>query len=257
MALTAEGRSLTEAHRLAQVDLADETIRDVTTAWKALLDPRRIEESFPAYFETSLAVLDRDHFRSSALSSAYLEAFHEAEGFGTRPLDLRTASGLAEEQALRSLFFTGPAQVRTGVSKFGLTVEASADKALPKTLKAAKRLSLQGGRVTITDTVQATGSIEGVARVTDGDPCHFCAMLAGRGAVYKSEETAGFEPHDGCGCQPEPVYATGSNYKLPGRGQDFQDLYREIPGGLSAADSRRAFRGLYERGAVPDKYLRD
>lgn len=255
MALTAEGTSITEAHRLAQIDLADDTIRDVTEAWKGLLDPRRIESTFPDYFTTSLAVLDRDHFRSTALSSAYLEAFHAAEGVTTKPLDVRQASGLAEEQAMRSLFYTGPAALRSYVAK-GDTLERAEGKALAGTLAAAKRLSLQGGRYTVTDSIQANGSITGVARVTDGEPCYFCAMLASRGAVYKSEETASFKPHDGCGCQPEPVYGRGDDYRLPGRAQEFKSLYREVPGGLSAADTRRAFRGLYERGAVPDKYLR-
>lgn len=253
MALTAEGRALTEAHRLAQVDLAEGTIRDVSRAWDGLLDLRRIESTFPAYFEASLAVLDRDHFRSTALSTAYLEAFHEAEGVATRPLEVQEASALAREQALSSLFWTGPAYYRAAVAR-DVPVAKAADVALSGSLKAAMRLSLQGGRETITSTVDSSRVIEGIARVTDGKPCSFCALLASRGAVYKSEETARFRPHDGCGCQPEPVYRR-KGYLPPGRSKEFADLYKQIPGGLSPADSRRAFRGLYETGKVPDKYL--
>lgn len=254
MAVTAEGRELTEAHRIAQIDLGEDTIRDVEAAWKLLLDPKRIEATFPDYFETAFAVLDRDHVKSSALASTYLEAFHSAEGFETKPLDLRHANDLAVEQAMNSLFFTGPVQIRYGVSKMGRTVDHAAEVALSQALRASKRLSLQGGRKTITRTSQATRAIKGVARVTDASPCYFCAMLASRGAVYKSEQTASFNPHDGCGCEPEPVYSK-KDYMVPGRAQEFSDMWRQIPGGLSPANSRRAFRGLYETGSVPAKYL--
>lgn len=41
----------------------------------------------------------------------------------------------------------------------------------------------------------------GWARVLVGEVnCAFCAMLASRGAVYKSEKTAGFEAHGKCDC---------------------------------------------------------
>lgn len=42
-------------------------------------------------------------------------------------------------------------------------------------------------------------------RVTDGKPCEFCAMLAGRGPVYTSEDAAdGGQYHAHCGCTAEP-----------------------------------------------------
>lgn len=155
---------------------------------------------------------------------------------------------------MNSLFFTGPVTIRKGISKLGKSPEEAMTTATVRTLGAGKRLALQGGRDVIMDAVQRDPAVKGVARVTDGDPCYFCAMLASRGAIYRSEETAAFDAHDDCGCEPEPVYSR-SDYMTPGRSQEFADLYGQIPGGLSPADSRRAFRGLYERGAVPDKFL--
>lgn len=266
MALTTEGTQITEAHRLAQVGISEETERDVETAFRSLLDPRRIESTFPLYFEAAAAVLDRDHERSKAVSAAYLDAFHQAEAKRTEPLDLRIAERLSREQALSSLFWTGPAQIRKGISRQGRTATQAAEVAVATTRGASKRLALQGGRYTVRDTVQATTGIKGYARVTDADPCSFCAMLASRGADYKrgsfqnsNARFTGFgsaKVHDGCGCQMEPVYGRGDDYKSPGRSKEFEDLWSEIPPGLSPGDQRRAFRGLYERGAVPDKYLR-
>ena len=32
-------------------------------------------------------------------------------------------------------------------------------------------------------------------------------MLVSRGPVYKTEQTATFQPHDACQCQPEPIFS--------------------------------------------------
>jgi len=39
-------------------------------------------------------------------------------------------------------------------------------------------------------------------RLTSTKACNFCVMLADRGAVYWSEQTASFKPHDNCACFP-------------------------------------------------------
>jgi hypothetical protein len=46
----------------------------------------------------------------------------------------------------------------------------------------------------------------GWQRVTDGSPCAFCAMIAGRGIISKDEGAAAFEAHGHCGCSAEPAF---------------------------------------------------
>jgi hypothetical protein len=255
MAVTELGRDLTEAHRLAQVEISAETQADVLAIFRGMLDPVRLDATFPEYARQATLVAERDHRRSTALATAYLETFREAEG-ARRPLDIRQADGLLQEQTLTSLLVTGPVEIKRATRQTGGDLEKATERGLVATLGAVKRLALQGSRDTIVSSINADPEALGVSRVTDGQPCYFCAMLAGRGAVYKSEETASFNPHDGCGCQPEAVFRR-KGYLPPGRGKEFSDLYREIPGGLSPADSRRAFRGLYETGKVPKKFLPD
>lgn len=255
MAVTELGRELTEAHRLAQVEISAETQREILEVFQGMLDPVRLDATFPAYARAATAVLDRDHRRSTALATAYLEAFREAEG-ATRPFEVRQAQALAQEQALTSLLVTGPVEIKRATRQTGGDLEKATERGLVSTLGAVKRLALQGSRDTIVQSIQADPEAEGVARVTDGSPCSFCAMLAGRGAVYKSDATASFDPHDSCGCQPEAVYRR-KGYLPPGRGKEFSNLWKEIPPGLSPADQRRAFRGLYETGRVPKKFLPD
>lgn len=43
-------------------------------------------------------------------------------------------------------------------------------------------------------------------RVTTGKSCEFCVMLAGRGAVYRAEDTADFRSHDHCDCLAVPYF---------------------------------------------------
>lgn len=68
-------------------------------------------------------------------------------------------------------------------------------------------------------------------RVTDGKPCGFCAMLASRGPVYRSEATArgaGGRYHDHCGCTVEPHYGSFAEWKPTPEEQRFIDAYGEV-----------------------------
>lgn len=57
---------------------------------------------------------------------------------------------------------------------------------------AAVRQAMNGGRNATGNVVKFDRKIVGYARVTDADPCFFCALLASRGAVYaKSSFTKG------------------------------------------------------------------
>lgn len=88
------------------------------------------------------------------------------------------------------------------------------DAALHWLLLGSERQVRNAGRDTVItnslDDPQATGW----QRVTSGG-CGFCQMLAGRGAVYRSERTASFGAHDNCRCsvavawdgRPRPVRA--------------------------------------------------
>lgn len=241
MAASEHGARLTEAHRLAQGNLVGETMKDVLAAWRAL-DPADLDRTFPAYARIVEAILDARRSQSASLSAAYLRAFREAEGVGG---DVRVslAKALPREQALTSLLVTGPVAVKVGV-RSGKPVEAATESALVQTLGAVARHVQNGGRETIHETVLGDEKAYGIARVSDGSPCAFCAMLVGRGAVYRDEMTASFEAHDKCGCTAEPIYRP--NAALPGvHAQRFADLYQESTAGLSGDEARAAFRKAY------------
>ena len=110
----------------------------------------------------------------------------------------------------------------------GKPFDAAMSNGLVQVSGAVSREVMNGGRDTILDEVQRDPKVQGWARVTGGDPCAFCAMLASRGPAYR-EETVDFQAHDHCDCGAEPVYE-GSEW--PGRGREFQQMWKET-GGLN------------------------
>lgn len=150
----------------------------------------------------------------------------------------------ANRAARVSLEVTGPVGQKSK-AKRGKPLRAARDESFVEASGAASRHVLTGGRQSLLTLLDGDPQALGWARVTDGDPCAFCALLASRGPVYKSRESASFQPHDACACQPEPVYSRDSLW--PGRGPEFRRLYREATRGYSGQDAINAFRRAYER----------
>lgn len=111
----------------------------------------------------------------------------------------------------------------------------------------------------------------GYARVTDNDPCYFCAVLASQGAVYYSEDSfdhsnslirevtwtsnsdkgtrrafLGDGPakvHDHCRCTLRPVYREADKYDK--RAKYFLEQWDTLTDGLSGKDAMNEFRQKY------------
>jgi len=69
---------------------------------------------------------------------------------------------------------------------------------------------------TVMDSVLRDREALGWGRVASVGCCGFCAMLAGRGAVYRTRFTATFCPHMNCRCQAIPLWkqdATGEGLR--------------------------------------------
>jgi hypothetical protein len=251
VAATADGAALTEAHRQAQLALRAQAVRDLLVVWP-MLDPRALDGTFPAYSRTAEALIAAYRARSADLASAYYRAFREAEGVPPAPdLVVDRAPDLPRAQTTTSLLVTGPVAVKTAVRK-GSTTEKAVDLALAQTIGAVTRHVLGGGRETLGRTTRRDPARPRWARVTDADPCSFCAMLASRGAVYLTAESAGAHDwHDKCGCTAEPAF--GEDYQLPGRSAEFAALWEdtfektvEAGGSFSQATARNAFRRAYD-----------
>lgn len=101
-------------------------------------------------------------------------------------------------------------------------------------------IGIQAGRDVIDFAVEKDKRIKRVARGTSGDPCAFCAMLASRGFVYRSEATAGFKAHRNCHCYAIVRWSTDS--ELPALNQYYKEQWPIITRGYSGNDSLNAWR---------------
>ena len=104
---------------------------------------------------------------------------------------------------------------------------------------------MDGGRTVINQAIREDRLVKLVARGTSADPCAFCAMLASRGFVYKSEKTAYVgddveKVHINCHCFPIVRWTRES--KLPEMNSYFQEKWQEVTRGLSGRDATRAWR---------------
>lgn len=156
---------------------------------------------------------------------------------------------------------TGPHTIKYRIGR-GQSPEQAGRAALVEASGAARRIVGDGGRDTLLTVVRHDRLALGWVRVTDGDPCAFCAMLASRGPVYKTGSFAESDPrfvgpgpvkvHDHCGCTVAPVFSRED--ALPGRSREFQRLWNDHiqgkydfesrPGRQS--DAERAWRRVYE-----------
>ncbi|MCH9275668.1 hypothetical protein JS533_005190 [Bifidobacterium amazonense] len=99
------------------------------------------------------------------------------------------------------------------------------------------------GRLTVQRNAQRDPRHPGYARVPSGvKTCPFCLMLAGRGYIYRSAETAGADHdfHDDCDCEIVPEWNKGGN-AIEGYDPDrYEQMYRDARDALENphADSR-------------------
>lgn len=254
MATTVTGAQLTEEHRQAQLSLRSAFMRELVRLWP-LINLDRLDETAAEWigFVTDLILLWRGQSVNRALS--YYDEFRRAETGQPLPNRGNYRSLVVPELAAikTSLLVTGPIGVKSRIGK-GINPRIAKAKALVDVSGAASRHVLAGGRQLVTEAVYKDELAIKYARVTDGDPCAFCAMLAGRGPVYASKETAfrttarskkrgaGQRYHDHCGCTVEPGFFDDAEW--PGRGREFEQLWKDSTKGKR--DAFKAFREAYE-----------
>ncbi|WP_461004710.1 VG15 protein [Trueperella pyogenes] len=200
MASTEEGRALSDEHRRAQARLGG-SFRAVAPELDSLIDLGDLDGSFPDWYAGYSGLRAAGQQTSTAMATAYLGEFARVEGAGelvagrlpqneltaitnahisvVRAVKARIAGGMSPEEAWR---------IQSAIA-YGRLTQSVLDAGRAVITRADFRYSGRPGRW---------------RRISDGQPCAFCAMLVGRGPVY-SEQTADFESHDHCGCGAEPV----------------------------------------------------
>lgn len=201
LARTAAGRALTAKQKRDQVKHAYGVLFRSKIAWNKFLDVEDLDASFPAWVLTMESIVQDGFQGSTRLAEGYLKRFAKAEGFNM-PDDLPLPV-LDQAKFTEVMLVNGPISIKQKIGK-GLPPAAAKDAALERFLGAAQEQVMAGGRDFIIGASKYSGKRGRWRRVTDGEPCAFCAMLAGRGPVY-TEDTVKFESHNNCGCTAEIV----------------------------------------------------
>ncbi|WP_104087051.1 hypothetical protein [Arthrobacter sp. GMC3] len=207
MALTAEGRELTEAHRLLQLGIAARATAVSKSLWRRL-QVSDLDGSMSSWMPAQLAAWRLFYGQSQEVASEYITAYQAAE-IGAASKIVQQAFGVPEMRDAALL--AGPVRVKMLIKR-GMAADEAHSKAFTKFSGITRRQVMSGGRLAVAKTGSADQRAVGWRRVTDGDPCTFCGMLAGRGPIYSSKQRAdsiggtGLEYHGHCGCTAEIVY---------------------------------------------------
>jgi hypothetical protein len=238
MALTVEGRKLTEAHRKGQLAVAARAAIATQALWDRL-DVSDLDRSTPAWLNANVAAARRFQKESNDLAARYMPMYRDAElGDAAGPI---VSAGFNTAATRQALLLAGPVRVKLLV-KGGSSADAAYAGALRKFTGIMRRQVLSGGRELIDKTTGADQQAVGWRRVTDGNPCAFCAMLASRGPVYRSQDRAraiagsGLRYHGHCGCTAEIVYG---DWQPSEREQAYIDAYEKAAAEANEAGQPR------------------
>lgn len=249
---------LTKAHRMAQARLGASTVQALLAGFR-VLDPTALDATVADWLRVVTPIVQKQRTTSARLAANYVLTLRNVELPGARPIVPVLAEELDARVVARSLTVTGPGTIKRGMLA-GRTLEQATDTAMAAAARAGMRLALNGGRSTVTKTVEADDRAIGYVRVTSGNPCAFCAMLASRGAVYKTEMAGemasvgyrvrgtrqpGDRYHDGCHCTAKPVYMPDDPQL--NEADKFRQLWDESTAGFGGADALNAFRRALAR----------
>ncbi|MFC3986444.1 VG15 protein [Streptosporangium jomthongense] len=122
----------------------------------------------------------------------------------------------------------------------------------------AQKIVADVGRDTIVQAAGEDPEVLGWGRTTGPDACHFCALMASRGPVYHSEETAGgtadaqfegsgkYKFHDHCDCTVYPIFQ-GQRWEPPAYVDEWDRLYTVSTGAERGTRAKlRAWRRAFE-----------
>lgn len=215
-----------------QMAIRARLMHDVARLWPAL-DAKRLTETWPGWLRAMTLLTKSYHAQSATAAGASYRAARQHATQSPAPRSLiRIAPAPADDWLTKAFGYSGPGMLGKDTARPGT--------ALSTTLGTASRIVLSGGRTTIIDTVHDDPVAVGWYRLTDGSPCAFCALMASRGIVYKSEKTADFQAHNDCGCSAAPAFSR--SHELPDINRTALQVYRAATHGVKSGEQMAAFR---------------
>lgn len=224
--MPSQAEQLAGEERRRQALLSAYLAQQIQVLWRGF-NTRDVDGAWPAVRAAIVELINRLRPLSGASAASYYRnarALSAPPGRFTPP----APPDLPREQVTTALDVTGPGSFKRAVAA-GKTPEQAKKVAVVQVTGAAQRLTQDAGRQVVQRSVLRDPGAIGYARVSDGDPCAFCAMLVSRGAVYKSGKSAGdvryggtlYHDHDGCFAMP--IYRGDSEW--PGESRELYEQW--------------------------------
>lgn len=195
---------LSQDHMRKQVRDAAVVQAGLSVAFDKGLDPANLDASFPTYLRSALALVSAGRGLALKTATDYYGAAKAGSGFDAAIPAIEVPK-IDIFRSTQALLMTGPVAIKKQLST-GVGLQEALNAAKKQTLAVGKRLTLEAPRQGLIQLVNKDEDALGWSRVSDGQPCYFCAMLLSRGPAYKSEKTARFKAHNGCGCSVRPFF---------------------------------------------------
>lgn len=221
----------------AQAWLAVAATRDVLAVWQAL-NLRDVRQSWPA-LRTALAALIRDRYgQASILGTGYYQQARQAAGIPGMAPRVHVPPPPAD-LIHATLDSTGPYGL-LGRIKTGQQLATANENTGVVMSGAAQRLISNGARQAVLTSVKADAKAVGWMRVTSSNPCAWCAMLSGRGFIYRSEASASFEAHNHCSCTVAACFSREDAAAM--KDNPLYQQWKQVTKGYGGKDALRVWR---------------
>lgn len=269
MAVTNGGATLTQAHRVTQAKTGALVAYAVAKLWITKVKQDDLEDSTATWMKLVRALILQQRKKSVTTTRIYYPAFRKLELPNEPMFRMPDIEPITDEQIFTSLRVTGPIAYQKAVKRVnelkshGMPIDDATEKALlneafesaSKTAAAsAMRLTLDGGREQMLEASRADKLALGWARVTQANPCFFCAMLASRGFDYGKDAfkesdnlftgAGKAKVHDGCQCTMEPSFSHDA--ELPAHSAEWSAIWNDNTGDVFGKEKVRKFRAAYE-----------
>lgn len=225
----------------ASAFLAAASIRDILTIWSQL-NMQDVRSSWPALRTALMALIQNRYRQASALGQSYYQQARQAAGV-PGVADLASPAMPGDDLISATLDATGPYGM-LGRIKAGQQVAQAAQNSGVIMAGAGQRLITNGARQAVLQSVDADKRAVAWMRVTSSNPCSFCSLLASRGAVYRSEESASFESHAHCACVAAPVFSRADAKAT--RNNPLYQQYKQATKGTSGQSAVKAWRRYWD-----------
>lgn len=268
MATTAAAASLTEAYRIEQNRNSLLVTYVVTQLWLRTILADNIDESAANLIARLIPMLKQRRDFSAIQARTYYKEFRKLEVKGGDGFELPAMTSMDLQALETSLRVMGPVALKTKIAALPKTdigpdgqprihpalIQGAIEDTATMISGAATRHVINGGRDEIQSALDEDPVALGYIRVTDANPCYFCAMLASRGPVYGDDSFDQSDPrfigegshkvHDHCGCSVEPVYSRKTAW--PGRARDAEEAWISLSNDLGKVPTINDFRRRWE-----------